>query len=65
MTPMKNVELTDWSSERQADDSHFVGSSVYRYSIYKGKLTILYILNMFLLCNFELTWQFLAIPDQA
>ena len=28
-TPMKNVELTDESSERRADDIDFIGPSVY------------------------------------
>ena len=65
MTPTTNVDLTDRNSEIQADDSHFIGPSVYRYSIYKEKLTILCLLDIFLLYNFELIWPCLAIPDQA
>ena len=37
---MKNVELTDWSSERRADDSDFIAPSVHRDFVYKGNLTI-------------------------
>ena len=40
MTPAKNVELTDRRSERQTDDSDFIGPSVYKNSIYKGNMTI-------------------------
>ena len=40
MTPMKNVEGTNPSSERQADNSDFIGLCVYRDSIYKENLTI-------------------------
>ena len=37
---MKNVELTDRNSERQADDIDFIGPSVYVDSVYKVNLTI-------------------------
>ena len=40
MTPLKNIEETDPSSDRQADNRDFIGPSVYRDSIYKGNLTI-------------------------
>ena len=35
---MKNVKLTERSSERQADGSDFIGLSIYGDSIYKGNL---------------------------
>ena len=37
---MKNVEFTDRSGERLADDIDFIGPSVYGNSIYKGNLTM-------------------------
>ena len=37
---MKNVELTERSSDRLADGSYFIGPSVYGVQLYKGKLTI-------------------------
>ena len=37
---MKNVEPTEQSSGRWADNSYFIGPSVYGGSIYKGNLTI-------------------------
>lgn len=40
MIPMKNVEETDPSCERQADDSDFIWPSVYNDSMYKETLTI-------------------------
>ena len=35
MTPLKNVGLTDQSSERRAGNSNLTGPSAYRESIYK------------------------------
>lgn len=40
MTPMKNVERTNPSSDRQADNNDFIGPCVYWDSIYKENLTI-------------------------
>ena len=34
------VQLTEWSSERQADNSDFIGPSIYGDLIYIGDLTI-------------------------
>ena len=62
---MKNVELTERRSEIQPDKGYFIGPSVYGYSIYKEKLSILYLLSIFLLYNFELIWPGLPIPDQG
>ena len=58
---MKNVELTDQSSERGADDNDFIGPSVYGDSIYKGNLTYLpfeYISHAYFLID-------LTMPSQA
>ena len=52
MTPMKNVELTDRSSERQADDIDLIGPSVYGDSIYR-ELGHICFLNIFLMYTFE------------
>ena len=51
---MKDVELTERSSERRANKSYFIGPSVYRYSVYKENLHY-----------FDLTCPCLAIPDQG
>ena len=40
MTPLKNVELTDRSCERRADDIDFIGPSVYGDPLCKGNLII-------------------------
>ena len=62
---MKNVELTDQSSERRADNIH-----IHRILCLWGfkiqmKLDHICLLNIFLMYTSELIWPFLAMPDQA
>ena len=59
MSRKKNVGGTHPSSERKAENSDFIGPSVYRDSIYKGNLYRICLLNMFMI------WPCLAMQDQA
>ena len=61
MTPTKNVELTDWSSERWTDNSDFIGPSVCGFNIQR-KVDHICLLNMFLIYDFE---ELLAMSDQT
>ena len=64
---MKNIELTDQSSERWLADSE---QQFHRIICLRGfnlqrKLDHICLLNILLMYNFELIGPFLAIPDQA
>ena len=61
MTPTKNVELTDWSSERWTDNSDFIGPSVCGFNIQR-KVDHICLLNMFLIYELE---ELLAMSDQT
>ena len=60
---MKNVEETDPRNMRQADVSSFIGPSLHEDSIYKGNLTIIFLLYIFLIYNFQLICPCLAMPE--
>ena len=52
MTPLKNVGLTDQSSERRAGNSNLTGPSAYRESIYKrNQATVFWILLWWIILN--------------
>ena len=53
MTPKKNVEGTEPSSQIQAANCDFISPSVYEDSAYKGKLTIP-VFEYILIYNFQL-----------
>lgn len=62
VTPNKNVELADQSTERVAGKSNVIGLSVYVDPIYKREFTI-YLLNKFLIYYFEVLSTCLAMPS--
>ena len=62
---MKNVVLTNRSSERRADDIDFQAPSLYGGFKIQMKLDHISLFNTFLMYTFELIWLCLAIPDQA
>ena len=55
MSPAKNVELTEWSSERWTENSDFIWPSVCGYNIQR-KVDHICHLNIFLMYNFEHLW---------
>ena len=62
MTHMKNIKLTDWSSERQQCFHRTI--CLQRFNILR-KLHHICALNIFAMYNFELIWSCLAIPNHA
>ena len=65
MTTLKNFKLTERSSERQADNSYFMGPFCLWGFIVHKKRNHICLLTIFLMCNLEFIWQGLAMSDQA
>ena len=62
---MKNVELADQSTERQADNIDIHRTlCLWGFKI-QMKLDNICLLNIFLMYTFELIWPCQAMPDQA
>ena len=55
MTPTKNVELTEWISERWTENSDFIWPSGFGSNI-ERKVDHICLLNIFLMYNFEDLW---------